>query len=251
MKSNTWLPLAAAFLLSSSPGISAPTADELVARNLAAHGGAERLKAVQSVRWTGKARAGAGLFTAEYDYVGVAKRPGRVRASYIIQGFDNVYAHDGREAWKIEPGGGRKDAERLSADDAKSLVEAADFEGWLVDYKAKGHKVEYLGTEDVDGTDAHKLKLTRANGDYHYLFLDPDHFLEIRIETHRWIRGREQVTQTDLGEYEQVQGTWWPYLMVEGEKGSPGKTTVIVDKVELDVPVDDAAFRFPETAKKK
>ena len=250
MTHKRWLPLAAA-LLFSSPLAHALTADELVAKNLAARGGAERLKAVQTVRWTGTARAGGGIFATEFAYAAVAKRPGRTRSSFSIQGFDNIYAYDGREGWKIEPGSGRKDAERLSADDTKTLVESADFEGWLVDYKAKGHKVEYLGTEDVDGTDAHKLKLTRANGDYHYLFLDPDHFVEIRVETHRWIRGREQVTQADFGEYEQVGGIWWPTLIVEGEKGSPQKVSVIVDKVELGVPLDDTLFRFPETAKKK
>lgn len=250
MKSEFWLLLAVA-LLFSSPGAHALTAEELVAKNLAARGGAERLKAVQTMRWTGKARAGGGLFATEFDYRGVAKRPGRTRSSFSIQGFDNIYAYDGREGWKIEPGGGRKDPERLSADDTKTLVESADFEGWLVDYKAKGHKVEYLGTEDVDGTEAHKLKLTRANRDYHYLYIDPDHFLEIRVETHRWIRGREQVTQADFGEYEQVGGLWWPHLIVEGEKGSSQKVSVIVDKVELDVPLDDALFRFPETAPKK
>jgi outer membrane lipoprotein-sorting protein len=250
MKTMIRLPLAAALLMLPSLA-GAMTADELVAKNLAARGGAEKLKTVQSVRWTGKARFGTGIYAVEADYAAVARQPGRVRASYNIQGFDNVYAYDGRDAWKVEPGGGRKDAERLSADEAKNLVEVADFQGWLVDYKAKGHKVAYLGTEDIDGTLAHKLKLTRANGDFHYLFIDPDHFLEIRIETHRWVRGVEQIFEADLGEYEEVGGTFWPYLMVEGPKGVPDRTTTIVEKVELNVPVDDALFRIPETAKKK
>ena len=250
MNSSKLLSLAAALLV--LPAVAgAMTADELVAKTLAAHGGADKLKALQTVRWTGKARAGSGINSFEADYSAVTKRPGRVRGSYNIQGFDNVYAYDGKEGWKIEPGGGRKDPERLSKDDAKSLVESADFEGWLVDWRAKGHKVEYLGTEDIDGTDAHKLKLTRANGDFHYLFIDPDYFLEIRIETHRRIRGVEQVTEVDLGEYEQVGGTWWPYLVVEREKGSPESNTLMLDKVELDVPIDDAVFRFPESPKKK
>lgn len=249
---NTMIRLSlAAALLALPPVAGAMTADELIARNLAARGGAEKLKAVQSARWTGKARVGSGIYALEMDYTAVARQPGRVRAGFNVQGFENVYAYDGREAWKIEPGGGRKDPERLSQDEAKSLVENADFQGWLVDYKAKGHKVAYLGTEDVDGTAAHKLKLTRANGDFHYLFIDPDHFLEIRIETHRWVRGVEQVSEVDLGEYEEVGGTWWPYLFVEGTKGSPDRATTIVEKVELNVPVDDTVFRFPETAKKK
>jgi hypothetical protein len=48
--------------------------------------------------------------------------------------------------------------EKMSADDTKSLMEDADIDGPLVDWKAKGSTVEYLGTEDVDGTQAHKLK---------------------------------------------------------------------------------------------
>lgn len=252
MTRMTWLPLAALLLLPSLPSAAAAmTADELVARTLAAHGGADKLKAVQSIRYAGKTRAGEGIGAIEGDYAEVAKRPGRLRSSFTVQGFEDVYALDGREAWKVEPGSGRKDAERLSQDDAKALVESADFEGWLVDYKAKGHKVEYLGTEDVDGTDAHKLKLTRANGDFHYLFIDPDHFLEIRIETHRWVRGAEQVFETDLGEYQQVGGLWWAGLVVTGEKGSPGRVTTTIDRIELNVPVDDAVFRFPASAKAK
>lgn len=234
-----WLPLAA----------GAMTADELVAKNLAARGGIDKLKALQSQRETGKIRFG----DIELDFSTLAKQPGQMRFTQSLQGFDSIYALDRNEGWKIEPGSGRKDPERLSKDDLKPLIEGADFQGWLVDYKAKGFKLEYLGTEDIDGTEAHKLKLTRPNGDFHYLFLDPDHFLEIRIETHDWIRGSEQVSETDLGEYEQVDGTWWPCLSVSGAKGSPPgqRATAVVNKIELNVPVDDALFRFPETPKKK
>ena len=70
-----------------------------------------------------------------------------------------------------------RNPEKLSADDAKALGEdAADFTGVLVDYKAKGYTLDYLGTEDVDGTDAHKLRVTRPNGDVSYVYLDPDYF---------------------------------------------------------------------------
>src|SRR5437773_972316 len=77
-------------------------------------------------------------------------------------------------------------AEKLSADDAKGLGEdAADFAGILVDYQAKGYALDYLGTEDVDGTEAHKLRVTRPNGDITYVYLDPDYFLEVRAINRR------------------------------------------------------------------
>ncbi len=226
------------------------TADELVAKNLAARGGAEKLRAIKSVQWTGKLRFNGGGGMVEADYKATARAPGRVRESINVQGFDNIYAYDGKSGWKIEPGGGRRDPERLSADDAKSLVEDADFTGFLLDAKARGFKLEYLGTDDVDGTGAHKLKVTRGNGDFHYVFLDPDQFLEIRTETHRWVRGTEEVAEADFGEYENVNGTFWPFLVSSGPKGG-GKSIALIEKLELDLPADDALFRFPETAKKK
>lgn len=248
MHALKWLPVVAALL---SPLVaSAVTADELVAKNLKARGGADKLHGLKSARWTGKLRFNGGGGVVEAGYSEIAKAPGRVRESINVQGFENIYAYDGKSGWKIEPGSGRRDPERLSADDSKSLVEDSDFASYLVDWKAKGYKLEYLGTDDVDGTDAHKLKVTRPNGDFHYLFLDPDQFLEIRLETHRWVRGTEEVSETDFGEYENVNGSVWPFLISSGSKGQP-KNSTLIEKLELDVPVDEAIFRFPETPKKK
>lgn len=229
----------------------AVTVDELVTKNLAARGGAEKLRAIKTARWTGKLRFEGGGGVVEADYAALAKSPGRTRQSITVQGFENIYAYDGKLGWKVEPGGGRRDAERLSADDAKGLVEDAEFTGLLLDWKARGFKLEYLGTDDVDGTDAHKLKVTRPNGDFHYVFLDPDHFLEIRDETHRWVRGAEQVSQSDFGEYENVEGSFWPFQVTSGPKEAPASNVGLVEKLEFNVPVDDAVFAIPEAPKKK
>ncbi len=124
-----------------------------------------------------------------------------------LQGLTLVQAYDGTQGWKINPFQGRKDPEKMSADDAKELAEdAADFTGALVDYKAKGYKLDYLGTEDVDGTDAHKLRVTRPNGDITYVYLDPDYFLEIRTINRRIEHGVPEETVTDYGDYEKVDG---------------------------------------------
>ena len=101
-----------------------------------------------------------------------------------------IEAYDGKEGWKVSPFFGRKDPERMSADDVKALVEDTEIDGPLADWKTKGSTVEYLGTEDVDGTPAHKLKVVRKNGDVSFVYLDPDHFLEIRIVTQRVRHGR-------------------------------------------------------------
>jgi len=133
-----------------------------------------------------------------------------------------VQAYDGIQAWQINPFFGRKDPEKLSADDAKGMGEdAADFAGTLVDYKAKGYTLDYLGTEDVDGTEAHKLRVTRSNGDVTYVYLDPDYFLEVRTVNRRIEHGVPNETVIDYGDYEKVNGVYFPFAQESGPNAQP------------------------------
>ena len=221
--------------------------DDLVAKHIAARGGAEKLRSIKSVRIEGlTVNTGQGF---ELATVLVARRPDAVRTELTLQGLTIVRAYDGKEGWAINPFRGRKDPEKLSQDLAKEMAYQADFEGPLVDYKAKGNKVEYLGVEDVDGTAAHKLKVTRKNGDVDTIWLDPDYFLQIRVlEQHR-IRGTEVEQESDFGDYEQVDGVYFPFSIDSGDKGSSEKNQKFtVNKVETNVEADDAQFRFPTAA---
>ncbi len=211
---------------------SASTADELIAKNLAAHGGTDKLRAVTSMHTLGKYRLGGGL-EAKTETFGIA--PDKIRIEFTLQGLTQVNAWDGKQGWAIQPFQGRKDPQKTSSDDNKQFIEAADIVGPLVDYKAKGEKVEYLGTEDIDGTDAHKLRVTYKNGDSRVIYLDPDQFLEIRIVDHIYVRGQEQVQTTDLGEYEKVDGVYFPF-----EQGQ-----VQIESAETNKPVDASMFSFP------
>jgi hypothetical protein len=118
-------------------------------------------------------------------------------------------------------------------------------DGPLVDWKEKGSTIEYLGTEDVDGTQAYKIKVTRKNGDVNFVYLDPDHFLEIRILTQRVQQGALVETETDYGDYEKVDGVFVPTSIEAGGKGDPDKQKIEIDKSEGNVPIDDATFHFP------
>ena len=181
----------------------------------------------------------------ELGYLQTEKRPDQVRTEASLQGMTQIEAYDGKDGWKVSPFSGRKDPERMSADDVKALVEDTEMGGPLADWKAKGSTVEYLGTEDVDGTPAHKLKVVRKNGDVSFVYLDPDHFLEIRIVTQRVRHGAHEEIETDLGDYEKAGGVFVPTSIEVGRKGSADKQVVVVDKVEANVPVDDTIFHFP------
>jgi len=225
-----------AVLAGLSGSVSAMTADELVTKNLEARGGEAKLRALKTMHTVGTQRIGGGQDAKVETW---AAAPEAFRGEFSMQGMTAVQAWDGQEAWSISPFGGRRDPQKVSAADAKGLIERADIAGPLVDYQAKGNKVEYLGTEDIDGTDAHKLRVTMKNGDTQVLFLDPDQFLEIRVVNHRMVRGQEEVSSTDLGEYEKVEGIWFPF--------ESGRTHL--EKVELNQPIDPKMFAFPGGAR--
>jgi hypothetical protein len=241
------------FLLSSLAACSllpafaahAITADEIIARHVEARGGMANLQALKSLKRTGRLVIPG--FNIELSVVDVRVRPDKVRQEVSLQGMTAVQAWDGKEGWQIQPFQGRKDPERLSKDEAKFLAVAADIDFPLVDYKAKGSKAQYLGLEDVDGTPAHKLRVSLASGDEVTYFIDPDTWMIIRDVQKREVRGAEQVSETDYGDYEKVQGVWVPMTEASGPVGSDSaqKQETVFEHAEGNVATDAAAFSFP------
>lgn len=220
----------------------AQTADELVAKNLQAKGGVEKIKAIKSLRMTGDFDNGG--FKATVGEL--SKRPDMVRETFTVQGMTQIQAYDGMNGWQISPFDGRRDPENLGEEDLRSLVEDADFDGPLVDAQAKGNKIEYLGHDQVDGDDAYKLKVTLKNGDILYYYLDPDTYIEIQIEKQQFIRGSVRENITTLGSYKPVNGVMYPFFIESGPKNNPerrGKITVT--RMEANVLVEDSEFKMP------
>jgi outer membrane lipoprotein-sorting protein len=220
---------------------SAQTVDEVIAKNIQAHGGAEKLKSVRSLRTTAKFSQGS--FRADFRQEN--KRADKVREEFIIQGLAQVQAYDGKTGWQISPFGGRKDPELLSQDDLKSLAVDADIDGPLMDYKEKGHKAELVGHDSVEGTDCFKIKLSMKNGDVRYYYLDADSFLELKLEIQTTIRGALQESELYYGEYEQVNGIYYPFAVEQAQKGSASRSQVSVEKIEQNIPLEDAHFSMP------
>lgn len=221
---------------------------DILAKNLTARGGADKLRAVNTVRLTGKAVMGGGDFTLEAAWGSVQTRTGKVRSELTLQGLTQVSAYDGKQGWSVRPFGGRRDAEQASEDDVRSLAQDADIDGPLVDWRAKGHTVEYLGNEDVDGTPAIKLRVRRKDGDTQYVYLDPDSALEIRVTTIHKVRGAEEISETDLGGYQQVAGIWIPFSVESGGKNEPRRFRVTIERAEVNVAHDDSWFKLPTGA---
>jgi hypothetical protein len=222
------------------------TADELVAKNIQAKGGMDKIKAIKSIRYTSKLDLGGG-FTAKAAQENM--RPNLVRETFAIQGMTAVQAYDGTAGWQIQPFQGHKDPELMGEDDLRDMLLDSDFDGALVDYKEKGNSVEFLGHDVVDGDDTLRLKVTLKNGDIVYYYLDPDTFLEIRKEVRQIIRGSVRERIVDLGSYKPVNGVMYPFSVAVGSKSNPGSQTFTVEKMEANVTIDPADFALPASLK--
>jgi hypothetical protein len=226
-----------------------PTADDIVAHNIEARGGAAKLKAISMLRRSGRlVLPGANI---ELGLVEWKTRAGAYRQDVTLQGLTAVQAYDGHAAWQVQPFDGRKDPSRMSDDEARAISLGADLDLPFVDARAKGHTLEYLGLEDVDGTPAHALRVRLKTGDEATYWIDPDTWMVIRVLERHTIRGAEDQTETDLGEYQQVAGVWVPMTEESGPKGSDvsRRQKLVYDKAEANLPAPAALFSFPESPK--
>jgi outer membrane lipoprotein-sorting protein len=228
------------------PAVWGQSADEIIAKNVQARGGADKLKSVQSVKSTATMAMGPGM---EAPGLLIQKRENLARLEFTIQGLTAIQAYDGKNAWQVMPFMGKKDPELMSGDEAKEVEEMADIDGPWVDYKSKGNQVELLGKEKIEGTDTYKLKVSLKNGDVQTVYLDADSFLEIKEETKRTVRGSEQIVESAIGDYKEVGGVVFPFAIESGAKGSAEKQKLTITKIELNVPADDSIFKMPAPAK--
>jgi hypothetical protein len=235
--------LMAAFGIAAAQPTAAQTTDEIVAKVLAARGGVEKSKAIQTERITGTIYFNPemyGLFLAEF------KRPGKMHNEVTIQGKTVVRTFNGKDGgWVINPFAGKDSPEPMSADDLKDATNESDFDGPLVDAKAKGNIIELEGTEKVEGRDAYILKVTHKDGTVSSYSFDKETFLLTKwsgVDTTQ----RNAVThQTLFHDYRDVGGLKFPFELDSNDSGSEVTQKILVEKIELDPQIDDSHFGKP------
>ena len=227
----------------ASAGAQAPSADDIIARYTKTIGGADKIQAIKTLRRIGKYTGDDGF---EAGVLQESSRPNLVREEFSIQGMTGINAYDGANGWKIDPFGGKKDPEALSEEELRSIVEDSDFDEPLINYKEKGNKVEYAGTDQIEGTDVYKLRVTLKSGDTRTYYMDTDSYVPIKVDSKRIIRGTPQETETTLGDYKQVGGWFLPFSMESRRKGDSGSQKITFDKIEFNVPIDSTRYFRPK-----
>ncbi|HEX6900516.1 MAG TPA: PQQ-binding-like beta-propeller repeat protein [Thermoanaerobaculia bacterium] len=231
---------------SASANNEAGSADDIVARHVAAHGGAARWKAVRSLEVSGTYTS----FSEAHPFNLKRQRPGRYRFETRTMRAPVTVAHDGTSAWWIFPPYGVDQAAKPPEPDAVLIAREAEIEPVFVAWKEKGHKVELAGPGDVNGQKTVTLKITLANGWEETWHLDPRTWLEVAVDSMvmDYTQSRSKITQRAyFSDFKTVDGLVIPHR-IEKEYGARA-SLMVIETLKVDRPLDDAAFKMPEIPK--
>jgi len=162
-------------------------------------------------------------------------------------------AYDGQTAWMLNPFMGET-AQQLPGDQAKSVIEEAEFEDPFIDYKAKGHEVILEGSEDVQGIQCFKVRLVKNKGNAdkestQYYYFDKEAFLPFMVKTSVASGPQSgQEIETYLSDYQDAgNGMIMPYSF-EVKMGGQVVQAMVFEKITLNEDIPDDEFKFPGEA---
>lgn len=233
--------LAVAFIAVGN--LSAITLEEILAKNLEARGGKAKLEAIKTYTVDGTMTMAQGM---DLSFTQAMKRPMKYRMDMSFQGMSVVTAFDGTTAWSKNPMAGNK-PEKAPESEVKRMAEQADLDGVLINSKEKGYKLELVGTEDIDGSTAYKIKVTDKDNEVSHMFIDATTWLEIMWSKNISMMGQEADVEIMMSNYQDVGGVQMPMLM---EIRSEGQTVMSMtySNPKVNVPLSDDRFAFPGEA---
>lgn len=251
------------------------SAAQIVEKNIAARGGLQAWRSVQAMSWAGKMDAGGGSINrsrrmaqgkrgrdakmeladnkteaskqVQLPFVLDIKRPGKSRVEIEFAGKTAVQVYDGANGWKVRPYLNRNDAEPFTAEEMKAESGRGELDGPLVDYAAKGTKVEFETIEPVEGRDAYKLKLTTKKGDIQHVWIDKESFLDVKVSgAPRRMDGHVRNVWIYQRDFRPVQGVMVPFVLETAVDGYQETHKMVIEKVEVNPKLEDALFAKPK-----
>ena len=240
---------------------------QIVEKNVNARGGLERWRAVQALEMKGKLQAGGNrrptipvpgtkitpeirvnrpTEQAELPFVMELSRGRKQRLEIQFNGQTAVQVYDGAQGWKVRPFLNRHEVEKFTPEELKTASQQADLDGFLIDYSAKGSKLELAGVEQVEGRSAYKLKVTDKNGYTRHVWVDAENFLEVEVEgTPRRLDGKYHPVVVFLRDYRTVNGLMMPYLMETTVEGVKDTEKIQFEEIVSNPKLDATQFAMP------
>jgi len=271
----------------AQPAQTKLSAAEIVDKNVVARGGLEAWRAVQTMTLSGKLGAGGNqratlqvpvpgpttvsarrmspqvapqrpVEEVQLPFVMELKRPRKMRFELEFNGQTALQVYDGANGWKLRPFLNRRVVEPYTEDELKTSSMQADLDGPLVDYAAKGTKIELAGMDKVEDRDTYKIKMTMKNGESLHVWIDAKTFLETKIEGQpRRLDGTMHPVEVYFRDYRAVDGLQIPFILetrvlpvartATGLRDTPvPPERSIIEKVVVNPKLDEALFAKPE-----
>lgn len=225
----------------------AQTVDEIVDLHLKAMGGQDKWKNVQSIKMKGSLDIGPQMKAPFTMYFKDRKK---MRFELEFQGMTMIQAFDGDSGWSVVPFSGKTDPERMSEEEVKGVKDQSDFTPDLYDYKVKGSVVEFLGKEDMEGTETIKLKITQKDGDLKYVYLDAQSYYPLKETSKMKFEDKEVEAVNMLSDFRQIEGLTIPFVMEgRGDEESSMGQSMVMEEVIINPTIEDSLFAMPSSNK--
>lgn len=218
------------------------TTDEIIAKNLEAKGGLDKITAIKSGKATGKMMNRGIEMPITMWYV----KPDKIKMEMSFSDKKMTFAYDGKIAWQISPFSGSTDPQEMTGDMADNMKENIEnLNDPLIDYEKKGHKVEFIGKDEMEGTEVLKLKLTLKSGKESTLFIDAETFIELKtVSINKTSDGQEMTIENVMGDYKPVAGVMMAHsisITMNGQESG----SITFDSFEPNIQLPDDFFSMP------
>jgi hypothetical protein len=221
--------------------VQSQTVNEIINKFVEANGGKEKMAGVKSV-----------YFDGEIDIMG-NKAPSTTqilngkgfKSEIDFNGQKTITCYTDKGGWTINPMTGQLTATAVPDEQAKAGRLQLDITGPLFQYAEKGHKVELLTQEDIKGSTAHKLRITTAEKQEIFYWLDAKLYYVVKSQTKIVVNGEEIDMTFGYSDHKKTgYGLVMPFVE---ELSFPGITFITTHKlIEFNRDIDPVIFEMPK-----
>jgi len=204
-------------------------------------GGEDEWKKIKSMKMTGSSSMQGMTFPVTIHTMD----PTYFKLEIDVMGKKIVQSFDGEVAWGINPMAGATEPQKGDEEQVKQMKKQK-FQDEFISYKEKGHEVELVGTEEIDGTETYKIKMKKKEGDVVFYYFDTENFVPIMSKS--FVDSgpmKGQTAEAYMSDYQEVDGLMVAFTMEQKVAGNP-VFSFTAEEVTLNPEgVDESTFKFP------